>query len=174
MTSLSGNDELFRFATKHLWAAIIFRAEGLREPWPALMSPGVGDDDSEARFGGALPSYFFSQSFVADPRLWTPSPSSAVPNASSPLLRDIKIGEVAHPSQKAMIHDWDLAYLARRPRASINGLRDVPTPIAFADGHAAAHNPTNATPPFPNPFNIEWSDVAIHNTPNGVHGVDFR
>ena len=115
-------------------------------------------------------SYEFSQSFFARPRLWSGTPGSPAP-ADESLVAPTKPSDIRSPASKVMLFDGDLAYLSRQPDI-VEGHYDAPTPMVFADGHAEARNPLDATAGVPNPLN--GTDIRrLHNTPEGVLGADY-
>lgn len=135
---------------------------------PESLSAGVpGEEGEEGPSIERVVSYRYAHSFVAKPALWRPGTDL---NAS--LLAPIAAHEVQYPSQKVMVYDAELAYLRKAPPA-LNGHYRAATPMAFADGHADAKDPTEANPGFANPLN-GGSTMAIHNTPEGVAGWDYR
>ncbi len=151
-----------RWSSRIRWWAVIASTtptDALRQ-W--LISPGVDPDD------GFLVSYHYSNSFVAAPRLWRDDF-----DGSHDVLRPVRGSEVAHPSNKALVWDDDLAYEPRNLVESLGRAR-LPTPIAFADQHAAAHRIIDAAPAIRNALNTkEWAGARLHNTPDGVLGRDY-
>jgi len=140
------------------------------EHYESWVSPGrnfpslLSDDGRPVAFVGT--SYQYSNSFIASPALWSGSAT-----ADDSLITPTKPADVVFPAQKALVWDADLAYLPRPPRWR-EGHWLHPTPMAFADGHAATHTPHDATPGVANPRNGN-DDIRLHNTPNGVHGRDY-
>lgn len=156
------NDELAaRWATRDRWWAVIASDDAIIEEWEAWFSPGVDASKS-------LPSYYFSNSFVAAPRLWTPGF-----DGDSDVLRPVRLSEVARPAGKAMLWDGVLAY--QHPSAlPAEGPLHWLVPIAFADLHADVKRFIDAAAPVPNQLNNEaWRDSALHNTLRGVNGADY-
>lgn len=166
--TLSGDGA--RWATSHLWPAVI------REyaPWPeharSWLSPGA---DAAVRLMGPqgngsahfFPSYSMSRSFVASPTVW-----AAGANPTPDMIRPVRRSMVAHAAAKALAWDVDRAYLRRDASGGVDP--KFKTPILFADGHAAARRMEDATPGFPNPLR-DNDATPLHNTPGGVTGVDF-
>ena len=111
-------------------------------------------------------SYRYSNSFVASPGLW-----SGQASADESLIAPTRPEDVAFPANKVLVWDGDLAYLPAPPKRA-EGHWFAPTPMAFADGHAAVRQPLDATPGAPNPLN-DNSSVRLHNTPDGVLGRDY-
>lgn len=150
-----------RWQTRHFWHVVIDDVAPVAEHWPVYLSPGADEDRSS-------PSYSFSNSFVAAARLWT-----ADYDGSEDVLRPVRLFEVAHPSQKAMIWDQQMAYLHRSVEAA-EGLEHEPMPIAFADEHAEARRLIDGADAVPNPLNEDWWRASkLHNTPRGVLGRDY-
>lgn len=147
-------------------------------PWPdnfaTWISPGRSTDlpkDALDALPGAeghdvTVSYRYSNSFVAKPALWRPG---AAPDRT--LLGATKPADVRHPAEKVMLWDDDLAYRTDVP-PRLDGLWNAPTPMVFADLHADARNPTQATAAVANVMNNNDS-TRLHNTPDGVSGYDY-
>ena len=171
------------WAHEFLWPGMISDVAPWAENYATWVSPGRsttlpdsapigapmgahGLDDEDNPSVDRTVSYRYSHTFVAKPALWTPGAS-----LSSGLLAGVAPSEVQFPSAKVMIYDADLAFLQKSP-AVVNGHYAALTPMAFADGHAEAKDPTAATPGFANPLNA-GSTMNIHNTPGGVTGSDY-
>ncbi len=115
-----------------------------------------------------IPSYAYSQSFLAQPATWN---GSGV--ADDSLLDAVKAHMVAYPASKVLMWDWELPYLNQPPRRLGPDLNE-PTPMVFADGHGTRRTPSEATPPVENPFDDAENPTArLHNTPDGVRGRDY-
>ena len=165
-----------RWPTTWLWPAVI------REfaPWEAHIHTWASPGSNKARraieeeWEHFMPDYWFSNSFIASPYLWTPAGAEEAPDAPHRVLQRVRAAHVAFPSSKVMHHDVTTAYNRRAGPPLPGGLRDQPTPMLFADGHAAANNPLDAAEAFPNPLNGSgWKAMRLQNTPRGVHGHDF-
>lgn len=118
------------------------------------------------------PSYAYSQSFLADPRVW-----SGDGVADESMLRSVTLDMVTYPASKVLMWDWELPYIRRELRRAGPDL-DEPTPMLFADGHGAEHRPSAATEPVANPFllglgNDDVARARLHNTRDGVRGRDY-
>lgn len=160
--SIANSSNEARWETRQLWWAVIADTIELNEYWESWLSPGL--DPDKAR----VPSYYFSNSFVAASRLWTPGFDGDLS-----VLRPVRGAEVAFPSNKAMVWDSMLAYVHRSlvPR---DGMSRFPIPIAFADLHAEPRKLIDAAEPVTNVLNSNaWADSKLHNTPNGVLGGDY-
>lgn len=116
-------------------------------------------------------SWQLSGSFAGDPRAW-PADGAPTDLTLAELARPVMQPEVAFPSDKAMIWDKHLGWLTREPRVR-NGHFDAPTPIGYADGHAAVSNPADA------PAGVESAlrngpARPLADTPDGVRGRDLQ
>lgn len=150
-----------------LWPVAMHEVMPPRELRPLTLSPGARREGPESACGHP-PSYEYSQSFLARPDTW-----SGQSDADESLLRGVTLGMVTHPSSKALMWDWELAYQKQEPR-HIGPDLDEPTPMIFADGHGAAKTPSQATAPVENPFADAFSRTArLHNTADGVRGRDY-
>jgi len=123
-------------------------------PW--LAQPG---SDVEV-FAG--PSYHYSNSFIADPRVWTPGVDVSYRDDYHP----IRTFDVAQPSSKVVMFDADRAYLSNP--WSISAQR----PVLMADGSAAARFDREAAEPVQNQLSSA-APHRYHDTPGGVAGRDF-
>jgi hypothetical protein len=168
-----GSDAGARWRTADLWPGVVLGRSGMLE-WAEVLF--AGRFDSGVPHQVLAPHFMLSNSFVADPRLWSSVDSTTMSSdVLMQFLRDVRLTEVSSPSRKVMIYDRGLYYLRRREEGLLYGLPDVRTPMSFADGHGAATPISGVAPPAHNPLNdTSTANVAIHNTPNGVHGVDYR
>ncbi len=169
------------WAHEYLWPGMLGAAATWQSHYATWVSPGrstslpeslpsagvPGEDGEESPKIERVVSYRYSNSFVAKPALWRQGT-----DLSAALLAPIASHEVVYPSQKAMVYDAELAYLRKAPPV-VNGHYQVATPMAFADGHADAKDPTEANPGAANPLN-GGSTMNLHNTPEGVAGWDYR
>ena len=138
-----GVDSIWSLGT--LWPGLVSRVAPWEAHYGSWVSPGrekVDLPDLSVQSNYPLPrtSYLYSNSFVASPALWSGSAS-----ADGSLIAPTKPSDVAFPSNKVLVWDGDLAYLPRPPRR-VDGHWLHPTPMAFADGHAAVLAPADATP----------------------------
>jgi len=113
-------------------------------------------------------SYQYSTSFVGDPALWR---DNATPEDI--LKRGARTHEVRFPSSKVLLWDSELAWV-RNPRFD-HPVRDSleKTPMVFADLSGSTRIPANASEAVPNPFIHFYRQRKLHNTRNGVHGLDY-
>lgn len=163
-----------RWETEWMWAAVIRQTI----PWDAWLQSCLspGRDVDEARSADTfVPSYRFSTSFVASPLLWTGQGQRDAAARPGPFLQPVGTAMVAHPSAKAMLVDFEVAY-DRRPKKRIpGGMPGVSTAVVFADGHADPRNPADAGPIVTNALNAsDFARAALHNTESGVSGADYR
>ncbi|TVQ32118.1 MAG: prepilin-type N-terminal cleavage/methylation domain-containing protein [Phycisphaeraceae bacterium] len=160
----STDEAAARWQTRHRWWFLVRTIAPADENWQVWTSPGA-EAPSRSHF---QPHYYFSNSFVAAPVLW-----SERFNPDLHVLRDVRQHEVRAPSQKAIIWDAVMAYLYRTqtPR---EGPAAQPMPVAFADGHGEVRRYSEAAPAYPNPLSADaWRTTRLHNTPEGVEGRDF-
>lgn len=148
------------------WPGLVMEVAPLEEHYATWVSPGRDTSVPGLNEPSGLTSYNYSTSFLASPALW-----SGTATADPDLIRPTKPADVAFPSNKVLVWDSELAYLAKRPPL-VEGLSNHPTPMAFADGHAAVHNPLDATPGIENPFQ-PGEGTRLLDTPNGVLGRDY-
>lgn len=111
----------------------------------------------------------YSNSFIASPKVWN---RSGLAQASEGLIRGMGIADVRYPAQKVLLWDADVTYLTRPPER-VGDHNKAPTPMAFADGHAAALDPTQAKAPIQNPFQPQFAPMRLHDTENGLEGMDY-
>lgn len=153
----------------YLWPGLVAVVAPWEEHFQTWISPGAEPstlfNDTGVPASAVHTSYLYSNSFIASPRVWRGS-SSADPT----LIAPTRPSDVAHPANKTLVWDWELPYLPQRPMR-INGHFNRLTPMAFADGHGAVHNPLNAIPGVTNPFNNTSTNLS--NTPHGVLGRDY-
>lgn len=165
-----------------VWPGIVSTVAPWPEHYATWVSPGRSTElpDLEAiavggGSGGAWASspinavsYQYSNSFVARPAVWQSGSEQVL---AENMLGPVRPSEVAHPANKVMLYDAELAYLRRSPKV-VNGHWQAPAAMAFADGHAALHDPTEAAPGFANPLN-GGDNRTLHNTPEGILGRDY-
>ncbi len=154
----------------HWWTGVVQRVAPWREHFASWVCPGSPRVQGEAwrlQSPGTIslsgyPSYSYSNSFVARPRLW-----SVGGTADGALLAPTRGSEVRTPSAKALLFDSELAHATVIEGDVVSRL-----PVAFADGHASRRDPGDATPPGENPLR-DGPPQLLHDTPSGVHGHDF-
>ena len=177
-TAYIGTSDHFEHA--HLWPSILMPMDSWPEHYPTWVSPGFSTElptiedffSDEQILPRALVSMRYSNSFVADPRLW-PTDPDAESSSDRSLLRAVRPGEVRYPASKVMVWDGHLAYIRPEPEV-VGGHYDARTPMAFADGHGALHKPQDATAPAPNTLREPGeAPMTLHDTPGGVAGVDY-
>lgn len=162
-----------RWASARLWPAIIRDVAPWDERLASWVSGPFDADEHEGR--SFVPSYDYSNSFVAPARVWSDSPPAAMP-ASEVESRswDVRTSQVAFPAAKAMVWDDAQTYNPRPSPRLPDGAPGGPTPIGFADGHAAMHAPVSATAPAVNVLNANvWRASRLHNTRDGAQGRDY-
>lgn len=147
----------------------IIETEALRE---VVLSPGARRDwnGPQVDYCMAPPSYAYSLSFIADPRVWN---GDGIADES--MLHAVTLDMVTYPASKTLMWDWELPYVSRELRRAGPDL-DEPTPMLFTDGHGADHRPSAATDPVENPFigdGFPESRARLHNTRDGVRGLDY-
>lgn len=166
------------FGQETLWPSIVAPFED----WPTLsevwISPGkdarlptLEELLNGADFDpGGIFSIVYSNSFVARPNLWTPDRGDTIDRVAE--LRPTRPDEVRSPAAKVMLWDRDVAYITGEIE-EVDGHKKVRTPMAFADGHADALDPTEASAGVPNPLR-DGNSVRLHNTREGVYGIDYQ
>ncbi len=149
------------------WPAMMHKVAPWREHFESWVCPGAERGPDGPWNGiGASPgmgrsSYSYSTSFVASPSLW-----SGHAEADESLIRPTLVSEVAHPANKVLMWDSEMAHLSVKNNATMDH-----RPMLFADGHAAVMRLSEATEPVQNPFGGEPRKLV--DTPNGVDGVDY-
>ncbi|RMH26536.1 MAG: type II secretion system protein [Planctomycetota bacterium] len=151
------------------WPMLMHDVAPWREHFPSWVCPGAerGEegpwaeaDDADA-LDASLSSYAYSMSFVASPAVWSGSA-----RADRALVRPTHRADVAHPAQKVVFFDREMAHLSVRDHARLD-LR----PMLFADGHSAVRSLEAAREPVRNPFT--QAALRLHDTPDGVLGRDY-
>lgn len=161
-----------RWITAHQWFCVMRDVAPWREHLETWVSPGV-DVGQGGEGGSFVPSYRYSHSFLASPRLWDSEARLAVaPSDARAYLSVPRATHVAFPSAKVAMYDHEVAFLRLRDRHL--GLPDASTPMLFADNHAASRRARDAAPPVRNVLNTDpFSESPLYNTPSGVLGRDY-
>lgn len=148
------------------WPALLHDYAPWSELEGVLLSPSA---DREQSACGWPTSYYYSSNFLARPEAW-----SANAQPSDALLGSVSSSLVTFPGSKAMLWDTELPFLpGSLPRTGPDIARVVP--MLFVDGHAAYLAPADATEPARNVFTPGLVDNArLHNTRDGVRGIDYR
>lgn len=161
------------FSLEIQWTILMFDIAPWDEYFASWLCPGAPRDPARPWDGtnvldgdGALvinnlSSYSYSTSFVASPSLW-----SGHSEADESLLRPTLASEVAHPSNKVLMWDSEMAHLSVKTAATLDR-----RPMLFTDGHAAVMRLSEAAEPVVNPFTGEARKLV--DTPHGVDGVDY-
>jgi prepilin-type N-terminal cleavage/methylation domain-containing protein len=170
--TIIGTDQVWAMSV--LWPGLVSTMAPWEEHYKTWISPGrpakLPDGTISMNDDGISDvSYRYSNSFLAQPKLWKEGGPGGIIDDS--MIKAISVAEVGFPSDKVMLWDHDLAYYPKEPE-KIGKFYNSPTPMAFVDGHGAAKNPTKAKPGTPNPLNNK-SDLQLHNTTDGVQGRDF-
>lgn len=147
------------------WTGVVFDLLPYNEHLPVFLSPG---SPRLHNYETCWPtSYYYSTSFVADPRTWEPGAT-----ADPALLRRCKLSATAFPSQKAMLWDQEAAFL-RGKHVNKNGDILDAVPVAMADTAVSLRKPAEATPAAFNPFPAPRATMRLGNTPKGQLGIDY-
>lgn len=158
------------FGQSWLWPGIVAQPSEWMEQYRTWVSPGRPSTPPEIGFDpediSNVVSIRYSNAFVARPELFKPN---AQPDDK--LLQATRPDEVLFPSSKVMLWDAHIAYVPKEP-LRIGEFYKHPTPMAFADGHAATHDPTEATPGVANPLRFNYVSP-INGTPDGIRGRDY-
>lgn len=160
------------WAMDRLWPGLVSSVTPWTEAYTTWVSPGRDKSlpTFESIFDGVEPrevvSYEFSNSFLASGRNWT-----AGATQDRKLLVPTRPDEVTYTAQKVLLWDRHLTYQTDQPEI-VEGHYDELTPMAFADLHGDVRNPLEAQPGVPNPNN-ETDIRRLHNTKNGVRGIDY-
>lgn len=169
------------FEQAWLWPSVLVPLDEWPEHWETWVSPRK-DRPLPSMEDFALSqdnpvrdqiSIRYSHAFVARPELFSAARRGNNPDAWVRLLRPTRPDEVRYPASKVMLWDNDLAYLTGDPVSRVDGLLDAPTPMAFADGHGAVKNPTEAMEPDGNPL-AEAGASRLADTKDGVQGRDYE
>lgn len=161
------NEVAASFLTTGYWYGAVRSIAPFHELREIAESPGRSADDA-----GFYASYRLVPAFTVKGSLWTPAAASMTPEQLAALATDIRRSEVAYPASKVGMYDGDVSYV-RRPPPRIDGLPDMKVAMAFADGHAEARNPQDASEPFSNALLPEQPALRLHDTPSGAQGQDY-
>lgn len=143
-----------------VWPGVIYDYLPFDETPEVFISPG-------SRRNAYPSSYVYSTSFVGSPLLWRPG-SAALPEYE----HGQRTSDVAFSSSKALLWDNELSYLPREPER-IGGDLAEGAPIAMADGSVQVLIPASANTPVPNPLWHPSDPRRLHDTENGVKGLDY-
>lgn len=151
------------------WVGLMHEVAPWREHFESWLDGGArrGNPPWTAEDGNynsitGLSSFRYCRSFMARPELWR---TDAVEDDR--LYRPVRLSDVAAPSSKVLLYDWELSYLRNNPDAD----RDL-VPMVFADGHATVHRVSEAADPVA-PTWVRPEPEPLHDTPNGVRGRDY-
>lgn len=156
------------FEMEWMWAAAMAKFSDVETNYPTWVSPGLPTrlPDAEDIEPKEQISVRLSNSFVARPELFAPGAKE-----DPKMIAPVRAEDVLSPSSKVMLFDAHVAYYSRRPQVR-DSHYDAPTPMAFADGHADAKNPTTAHNGVANIMRGN-SNIKLHSTENGVRGQDY-
>lgn len=164
------------FQHEWMWAAMVAPIDDWPTYWETWVSPRKDqalpslDDvtlDGQLRAQDMI-SIRYAHGFVARPAYF----SGEQAGVDTALLRAVRPHDVRYASGKVMLWDNDLSYIPPRDRPErVNGLLEAKTPMAFADGHADALLPGEASEPVTNVMTGEA--IRLHGTRDGVHGRDY-
>lgn len=115
------------------------------------------------------PSYHYSTSFVGPSALWS---GRFVGGSASESQVPQRVGSVRFPSAKAVLWDEEPGF-DHKPIRRVQGSVAQPTPMAFADGAVSQRSPLQASDAVPNPVGNTVSNLRLHNTRNGIGGLDY-
>src|SRR5690606_25590356 len=115
---------------------------------------------------------YFMPAFTVKGAAWTDAAAGLTPEQLAGFATDIRRSEVSYPASKVGMYDADVSY-ARRPPARVDGLPNMKVAMAFADGHAAALNPQQASAPVVNALLPDQPAIRLHDTAGGAQGRDF-
>jgi prepilin-type N-terminal cleavage/methylation domain-containing protein len=163
--SLSTNDP---WVARYAWVTVMHEVAPWREHYATWVSrrgqrgdgPPWGDPTVPGELYPRWPSYHYSNSFVADPAVW-----SGNAGASEDMLRPQRASSTAHPGSKALVFDAAREYLVD-PRV------EAKRGVLAADGSAALRWDRDIRAPFPNPLR-GGEALRYHDTPNGLLGTDW-
>ncbi len=142
------------------WPALLHDVAPWREHYESWLSPGMRRSGRDAPpWTGASVGYFYSNSFLAKPRVWSGGPASEAD------IGPVSVDMVAAPSAKVIFFDAVRAYLRR-------ATPHTPRPLLFVDGAAALRLDRDATAPVQNPLHRR-APQRYHDTPLGAKGRDF-
>lgn len=156
------------YLTTAHWYAVVRDIAPFHEFRPVFMSPGRTDFESS----GFIVSYLFMPAFTVKGTVWTPAAQSMPPERLAEFATEVRRSEVVFPATKVGMYDWHCAYLRKRP-PPIDFMPNHKTPMVFADGHAEALNPQNASDPHPNAHLPEERPRRLHDTAAGAQGRDY-
>lgn len=164
------------FSHSWMWPAMVAPIDEWPNYWETWISPRKDQDlpkledfDFQQSINEReMISLAYSNSFVARPEFWDGESHAG----DLSLLRSTRPHDVKFASGKVMLWDDDLSYLTgKKLPERVDGLLDAKTPMVFADGHAEALLPSDASEGVENSMNGE--STKLHNTADGVHGRDY-
>ena len=159
-----------------MWPAMVADIEEWPTYWDTWISPRKDQELPKLEdigFGSDLQvrdmiSIRYSNSFVARPDYWNGNSHSG----DFSLLRATRPHDVRFASGKVLLWDDELSYISgKQTPERVDGLLDDETPMAFADGHAEALLPSDASEGVLN--SMTGVSTKLHNTKDGVHGRDY-
>lgn len=113
-------------------------------------------------------SYHLSMTVGGMSSLW-----SGHATADPALAKAARTSDVTFPSSKGLLWDTELGwYRDEKPRNDAGDVR-LPSPMAMADGSVSSRVPADASEPVFNPLGLGNAPRRIHDTRNGVRGIDY-
>jgi len=164
------------FSHSWMWPAMVADIDEWPTYWETWISPRKGEELPELHEFGFDPensiedviSIKYSNSFVTRPAYWDGQNHG---NDLS-MFKSTRPHDVQYASGKVMLWDDDLSYMVGKNEPErIDGLLEAKTPMMFADGHADALVPSDASDGVMNSMTGET--VKLHGTKDGVAGRDY-
>lgn len=164
------------FSHSWMWPAMVAPIEEWPTYWETWISPRKDQelpkledfDFADGINERDMISLAYSNSFVARPEYWNGQSHAG----DLSMLKSTRPHDVRFTSGKVLLWDDDLSYMTGKSTPErIDGLLDAKTPMVFADGHADALLPSEASAGVTNSMTGE--STKLHNTADGVHGRDY-
>jgi prepilin-type N-terminal cleavage/methylation domain-containing protein len=164
------NPHVFSFGPvwmcSRMWPVLVQDVASWEDEYRTWVSPGVDPESFRASIPG-LVSYWYSNSFLAAPSVW--SPEGPVTEAD---ITPQRVVGVRHPSAKVLLYDAFRAYLgteasrsARRPLVFVDGAADLRFDHDALETHRNRLKQAVYAP--------EGPPSIYHDTLRGIHGRDF-
>lgn len=143
-----------------VWPGVIYNYLAIDQVPEVFISPGSPRHEFPS-------SYAYSTSFVGSPLLWRGGA-----DARPEYRQGQRVSGVTYPSAKVLLWDEELGFLRDEPRRIGDDLAEG-VPAGIADGAVRIRTPVEASAPVLNPFGHPLDHQRLHNTRDGVAGVDY-